>query len=124
MTARPMRPTSAEDAGAWSGMRGVSGGEGMGSCECGGTAARTQPTAPSDRPEPEDDWSGTSGPTSYWQPDAKALTKQLKSSTFSTGAWVDPSQLARGSPRLNWLRKQLKSKTLREGGVVEASQLA
>src|SRR4051812_29539468 len=59
----------------------------------------------------------------YGHPAEKRFRKQLKSSTFSTGATVLPSQLAYGSPAENRFRKQLKSSTFRMGLTWLPSQL-
>src|ERR1051326_7259272 len=60
----------------------------------------------------------------YEHPAANRFRKHWKSSTFSTGLVVDPSQFADASPLANRFRKHWKSSTLRIGGVVDASQLA
>jgi hypothetical protein len=60
----------------------------------------------------------------YAHPAANRFKKHPKSSTFSTGGTVDPSQLAYVSPAANLFRKHPKSSTLSNGAVVEPSQLA
>jgi len=60
----------------------------------------------------------------YEHPAANAFRKHEKSATFSTGAAVDPSQLAYESPAANRFRKHEKSATFRAGTAVEPSQLA
>jgi hypothetical protein len=67
---------------------------------------------------------GRGGLPVHEHPAAKALRKQAKSWTLSSGAPVEPSQFAKLSPAAKRLRKQPKSMTLRMGVEVEPSQLA
>src|SRR5688572_10254929 len=62
-------------------------------------------------------------PGDQGQPWAYRVWKQTKSSTFSTGGTLLPSQLALLDPWAYCVWKHTKSSTLRMGGVVEPSQL-